>query len=381
MVDEKRCAFEIDLSAFRENYRLIRSALPDGCRLMAVLKANAYGHGAVQLAMALEDQPEDWIAVATLGEALELRKAGVRKHILIMGGTDVSYVRTLAEQQLTQTVVSYDYGCALAGTARSQGIQVDVQLEVDTGMARMGLMSYGGHAAEELHKAVLLYAERGLRFSGIYTHFSSAYGVTSEDEAYTRLQYQRFSDFCGALEAEGITPGLRHCCNSPAILRYPEFALDMCRAGTILFGFLDQSRVQKKLPLQGIQRFRAAVMTVKELDKGMAVSYGRTAVTTRATRIAVVGAGWCDGYPRQMGNVGIVLIRGQRCRILGSLSMDSSIVDITGAPDVSVGDEAVFLGRQGDDEICASEVCAAIGLGPSSVSCGIAPRVSRIYRE
>lgn len=381
MVDEKRCALEVSLPAFRENYRLIRSALPEGCRLMAVLKANAYGHGAARLAMALEEWREDWIAVATLGEALELRKAGVRRHILIMGGADVSYARTMAQQQLTQTVVSYDYGRALAGAARSQGIELDVQLAVDTGMARMGLMAYGSHAAEDFRKAVLLYGEKGLHFSGIYTHFSSAYGVTPEDEAYTRLQYRRFSDFCGALEAEGIRLGLRHCCNSPSILRYPEYAMDMCRAGTILFGFLDQSRMQKKLPLQGIQRFRAAVTTVKELDAGMAVSYGRTATTTRATRIAVVSAGWCDGYPRQMGNVGIVLIRGRRCRILGSLSMDSSIVDVTEAPEVSVGDEAVFLGRQGGDEIRAGEVCAAVGLGPSSVSCGIAPRVPRLYLE
>lgn len=377
--DKKRCSVVIDLETFRNNCRLVKSCLPAGCRLMAVLKGNAYGHGAVMLAKQLEGENGDWIAVASLGEAMELREAGIRREILILGYTDPGEAKLLADRQITQSVISWQYGMELAKEARRAGVTVSCHLAVDTGMSRIGLLAYGTAREESIAQAESLYRNDSLHFTGIFTHFSSAYGMTPEDRAYTAMQYDRFYRFCEDLKALGIDVGLRHCNNSPSIINYPEYALDMCRGGTLLFGFMDQASMSRPVNLQTVMRFQTIVTMVKELEEGTAISYSRTAVTSRKTKIAVLGVGWYDGYPRLLGNRGTVLIRGKEFPIIGKVCMDLCMADITGDDTIREGDEVVLLGRQMDREISCRQLYEPLGVGPGSIGGGISRRVPRIY--
>lgn len=348
---------------------------------MAVLKGNAYGHGAPRLAKTLEKYEGDWIAVASLGEALRIREAGVKKEILILGYTAPEDAALLAENGITQTLISYEYALSLVKEAEKQGKTVKCHLAVDTGMSRIGLLAYGEAHDKSLEEAKKLYRNPFLQVGGIFTHFSSAYGMTEEDRNYTELQYNRFFQFCEELKADGIDVGLRHCNNSPSIINYPEYALDMCRGGTLLFGFLDKSEMKRPVDLQIVMKFKAIVSMVKELEPGAGISYSRTYVTERKMKIAVLSLGWYDGYPRQLGNRGIVLIRGKRYPIVGRVCMDLCMADITGSDDIEPGDEVVLLGKQGDDEIKVIELYKPLGVGPGSIGGGISERVPRIYVE
>lgn len=380
-IDEKRCAVEIDVKQFRRNYELVRECLPENCRLMAVLKGNAYGHGAAVLAKKLEDYKEDWIAVASLGEALQLRDAGIKKEILILGYTAPEEAEVLMEKGITQAIISWEYGLALAKAAKASGGTVKCHLALDTGMSRIGLLAYGAELEKSLQNARELYQREGLQVGGIFTHFSSAYGMEKDDREYTALQYKRFTGFCEELKNSGIQVGLRHCNNSPSIINYPEYALDMCRGGTLLFGFLDPSEMVRPVDLQVVMRFRTIVTMVKEIEEGTPISYNRTAVAKKKTKLAVLGVGWYDGYPRQLGNRGTVLIRGREFPIVGKVCMDICMADITGSDDIEPGDEAVLLGKQGDAEIKCRQLYKPIGVGPGSIGGGISMRVPRIYLD
>ncbi len=380
-IDAKRCSMEIDVSKFLDNYRMVRDVLPKKCKMMAVLKGNAYGHGAVRLAASLNEFPEDWLAVATIGEALELRKAGIQKEILILGCTPCEEAPLLAKARLTQTIISGEYARLLACYAEAAGVQVQAHLALDTGMSRIGLVVYGKFREESLEEAEKIYASKQLNVTGIFTHFSSAYGTEPEDKAYTALQYERFIKACESLRERGIAPGIRHCNNSPSIINYPEYALDMSRGGTLLFGALDKKKMKHPVNLHIVAAFKTRVTMIKEIEEGSAISYSRTAVAEHGMRLAVLSAGWYDGYPRQLGNIGKVLIRGKKYPIVGNVCMDLCMADVTASEEIRAGDEAVLLGRQGDEEITYSDLFEPIGLGAGSISSGISERVPRIYVE
>lgn len=378
-IDKKRCRVEIDVGVFLENYKTVKECFPPDCRLMAVMKGNAYGHGAAFLAKQLKDYPDDWIGVATLGEALEIREAGVSKEILILGHTFPEDVKMLAKWNLTQAVISYPYAKELNEMAKKEKVSVKCHLAVDTGMSRIGLLGYGDALEESLVQAEEIYRMDSLKTGGIFTHFSSAYNIGQADRDYTKMQYERFFSFCEELKNRGIEVGLRHCNNSPAIVNYPEYAMDMCRGGTLLFGFLDKSDMLRKVTLKNVMTFRTVVTMIKEIEPGTAISYGRTAVAKEKMRLAVLGVGWYDGYPRQLGNIGKVLIRGRKFSIVGRVCMDICMADITEAEDIKAGDDVVLLGRQEDAEITVGQLFKPIGLGAGSIGGGITARVPRVY--
>lgn len=382
MIDANRCCVEIDVNQFRKNYATVKNSLPEGCRLMAVMKGNAYGHGAARLAGELNEYSGDWIGVATMGEALEIRETVPDKEILILGYTPVEQAELLAEHHITQALISHPYGLELAREAKRIGKKIKAHVAVDTGMSRIGLVGYGEQLREALQQAKELYLSEGLEVGGIFTHFSSAYGIAPEDIAYTRMQYQRFVSFCESLKAEGIQIGLRHCNNSPSIINFPEYALDMCRGGTLLFGFMDTRDLLRPMDLPVVMKFKTIVMTIKEIEPEVAVSYGRIFVSERKTRLAVLAVGWYDGYPRLLGNKGKVLIRGKAYPIVGRVCMDICMADITDADSpIEPGDEAVLLGKQLDQEIKVEELYKPIGMGAGSIGGGITTRVPRIYKD
>lgn len=374
-----RCWVEIDLAALKNNCTVLHGLLPSGGRLMNILKANAYGHGAVPVARALEEVfPEDWIGVACLSEALELRAAGIRQEILILGATPAEMAPVLAEQNITQTLISPSYTARLSACAAEAGVVVPCHLKVDTGMTRIGYLGYGEAFETSLEDAARAYRDKNLCVTGIFTHFSSSYLHGEEDDAYTRTQFERFMAFCGGLQARGIAPGLRHCCNSAATVNAPEYALDMCRAGTVLYGLLPESAKLRPAAFQPVMMWKARVVMRRPAPTGTAVSYNRMAVAERDMMLAVVAAGDADGYPRQLANRGKVRIRGHVCPVVGRVCMDMFMADVTDYPDIQEGDEVLLLGG-GEEGVPCEWLYQPLESGPSSISCGIRSRVPYVY--
>lgn len=379
---KSRCWAEIDLSALVDNCRVLHSLIPAKCRLMNIVKGDAYGHGAGPSARALAAAfPEDWFGVACLSEALELRRSGIRQEILILGYTPPEEAVTLAEHTLTQALLNPDYTAALSREAVRAGVTVQGHLALDTGMTRIGYDCYTEGAEREVSSAMTAYAAPGVRVSGIFTHFSSSYGKEEADLAYTHMQYQRFAAMCRALAARGVAVGLRHCCNSPATVNHPEYAMDMCRAGTVLYGWLPEKVIERPVAFRRVMTWKARVAMLREVSPGTAVSYNRTAVTDRAMRLAVVTAGDCDGYFRGLSNLGRVRIRGQVCPVVGRVCMDMLMADVTHVPEVSEGDEVLLLGGPPEAEVPCAWLYEPLGLGPSAVTCNLRARVPRVYKQ
>ena len=380
--ETERCWAEIDLGALRENSRALHALVPPGCKLMNVLKADAYGHGAVPVARALaEEFPDDWIGVACLSEALELRAAGIRQEILILGWTSVEEAGLLAEQRLTQTLLSHEYALRLAGKAAEGGVAVSCHVKLDTGMSRIGYPCDEASMASTVEQVAEVYRTPHLEVTGIFTHFSSAYSHAPEDDAYTRMQFQRLMAVCGALEERGIAPGLRHCCSSPSTVNSPEYALDLCRVGTALFGHLAEEEKLRPAKLRTVMAWKARVAALHRVPRGGAVSYGRLYVAKRDMTLAVVTAGDADGFYRQLTNLGRVRIRGHACPVVGRVCMDMFMVDVTDFPDVRAEDEVLLLGESGGACVPCEWLFEPLKIGTSAVTCNIRARVPRIYLD
>ena len=296
-----------------------------------------------------------------------------------MGYTAPQYAEILAKEQITQAIISPDYAAALAAAARVASVRVSVHVAVDTGMSRIGYLVNGETFLEAVSKIAELYCDPVFHVTGIFTHFSSAYEQTQDAKDHTALQFQRFTRICAALKQKGIEPGLRHCSNSPATVNCPEYALDMCRVGTVLYGLLPPTAMTVELPFKPVLSWKAKVAMLKTLPQNTPVSYSRTAYTQRETRLAVVTAGDADGYFRQLTNLGQVSIRGHICPVVGRVCMDMFMVDVTDHSDIRPGDDVLLLGGTGEGSIPCSLLYKPIGIGPSAVTCNIRSRVSRFF--
>ena len=361
------CA-EIDLGAFRRNVEAILGMLPEGGRLVAVLKADAYGHGAVELARCLDERTA-MIAVALLEEALQLRDAAITHPILVLGALSAEQIEVAAERDIEIAVPSPESLAAACEVARER--EVNVHLELDSGMGRMGLIESDLPAA-----VALIRATPKLRIAGIYTHFANA---PEPDDPFTETQIETFDGIVAELRAAGVEAPLHHLANSAATVRRLVRAGEWARVGIALFGAETIDRSSQRL--EPVLRWRTAVVRVKTLPPGESVGYGRTFRTARESRIATIAIGYADGYNRLLSNRGEVLIRGRRASVVGRVSMDLVTVDVTGIDGVVVGDEVVLLGRQGDDEISAEAIGGRLGTISYEVLCSIGARVPRVYRD
>ncbi len=296
-----------------------------------------------------------------------------------MGYTAPQYAEILAKEQITQAIISPDYAAALTAAARVASVRVSVHVAVDTGMSRIGYLVNEETFLEAVSKIAELYCDPVFHVIGIFTHFSSAYEQTQDAKDYTALQFQRFTRICAALKQKGIEAGLRHCSNSPATVNCLEYALDMCRVGTVLYGLLPPTAMTVKLPFKPVLPWKAKVAMLKTLPQDTPVSYSRTAYTQRETRLAVVTAGDADGYFRQLTNLGQVSIRGHICPVVGRVCMDMFMVDVTDHSDIRPGDDVLLLGGTGEGSIPCSLLYKPIGIGPSAVTCNIRSRVSRFF--
>ena len=369
-----RCYAEISLEAIGHNIREVKKRLPEGVKLLGVVKANAYGHGAVPVASYLENQV-DYFATATIEEAVELRENGISAPILILGYVSPSQYGDLVEYDITQTIDSYAQALALEKEAARQNRKAKAHLAVDTGMTRIGFQ-VTEHDADEAAKIADL---PHIELEGMFTHFSCA---DQEDKTYCSMQMEKYDKMTALLAERGVTIPLRHICNSAGIMEFDDHRFEMVRSGIITYGIYPSEEVKKeRLDLIPALSWKSHVIHVKEVGPGIGVSYGATYVTEKPmTRIATVSAGYAAGYPRALSNQGCVLIHGKKAPIIGRICMDQMMVDVTDIPDVQVEDVVTLVGTDGDETITIEEIANPAARFDYEMLCDISSRVTRVYK-
>ncbi|NIO68966.1 MAG: alanine racemase, partial [Anaerolineae bacterium] len=362
---------EVDLDAIAHNARGLKERAGEETELMAVVKANAYGHGAVPVARTALENGASRLAVNRTLEGVELRQAGLTAPILILGYSLPSEAETIVRWDLTPTVTTVEGALALSALSDRQGKVTPIHIKVDTGMGRFGLLP------DEVVAFVRRIAELpGLKLEGLFTHFAVA---DLADKTYTRRQFDLYMWVVRQLEEAGFAIPLKHVANSAATLDLPEMHLDMVRCGIALYGLRPSDEVEPAIPLKPAMALKSRVARVRTLPPGSSISYGCTYTTTRPTPVALVPVGYGDGYHRILSNKGSVLIGGKRAPIVGRVCMDQFVVDVTGIEGVRQDDEVVVFGRQGEEEISAEEVAALAGTINYEVVTSILPRVTRVY--
>ena len=373
-----RAWVEVDIAALRHNLAALRALLPSGCGLMAVVKANAYGHGDAAVARVCAEEGVKHFAVASLAEGAGLRRAGVRGDILVLGYTAPEEAPALARYRLTQTVVGLDHARALS----RQGLPLRVQVKLDTGMHRLGLAWDDRDGLREV------YSLPHLRVEGLFTHLSCAEGLDPDSRAQTEEQVRRFYDAAGTLRAAGVRPGLLHLQSSYGLLNYRDAVHspdgvppDLVRVGIALYGLLSSPGEHTRLPcaLKPVLALRARVAEVRRLSAGEHAGYDGAFTARRPTDVAVVTIGYADGYPRALsGGRGGALVRGQYAPIAGLVCMDQLLLDVTGIPGVEAGDMVTLIGRDGDCALPAEAVARAAGTISNELLSRLGPRLERV---
>ena len=371
---EERVVAEIDLAAIRANLSAIHVRLGDRTPVMAIIKADAYGHGAVRVARAIDDLVAAY-GVAVADEALELREAGIRKPILILGYVEPCRYRELVRNHISPAIFSYEAAAALSEAAMLERREATLHLAVDTGMTRIGL-----HPTDESIAVIRrIAALPGLYIEGMFTHFACA---DMADKTSARRQHDIFIDFCGRVSHAGISVPIFHCSNSAGIMEFEDAHMDMVRAGIILYGLYPSDEVdQSVLKLQPALSLRARITHVQHVPAGTGISYGSTFVTARDSVIATVPVGYADGWPRALSNKGRVLVRGQFAPIAGRVCMDQFMIDVTDIPGVRPGDVATLIGKDGANEIPIEEPAALAGSFQYELPCMLSKRIPRRYLE
>ena len=372
---QKRSWAEISLPNIRHNYEAIRAALPEGCRFLGVVKADAYGHGALPVSRLLQEAGADYLAVSCLDEALELRRGGITMPILILGHTPPEYTRLLIEEDLTQTVSALAKAKEYSAAARELGKTLRVHIKLDTGMSRLGFLCAGDYFDIGVGNVIASCHLPNLEPEGIYTHFAVSDEEGEENEAYTRQQFKLFTDVIAAVkERGGVSLAIRHCANSGAVVHYPEMALDMVRPGLLLYGYGDNSG---RLGLRPCMRLVTTVSTIKIYEPGTSVSYGRRYVTTERTRMGVLAIGYADGLPRLISNKCSFAVEGGFAPQRGSICMDMCMVDLTDLPQVGVGSEVELFGPNND----IRQLSDAAQTIPYELLCAVSKRVPRVVKS
>jgi len=368
----KRTWAEIRLENIAHNMKAIRASLPVGTKFLGVVKADAYGHGAVQVGHTLEKNGADYLAVSCLDEALELRHAGITLPILILGHTPVEYVPTLLFEHLTQTVTNKAKAMEYSAAAAQYGGRLKIHIKLDTGMSRLGFLCGGAHFENGVENVAAACSCPHLDAEGIYTHFALSDEPGEAAEAYTRAQFRLFTEVIGALEQRGVKFALRHCANSGAVLNYPETALDMVRPGLLLYGYGDGGRLGLKPCMDLITR----VATIKHYEAGTSVSYGGIFTTQCKTRMGVIPIGYADGLLRSLSDRCAFFTGGGMAPQRGRICMDMCMIDLTELPEAKVDSPVEIFGEHASLDALA----AAAGTIPYELLCSVSKRVPRIYR-
>lgn len=369
-----RVSANIDLDAICDNLRETRKLVGEGTKIMAVIKADGYGHGAVPLARVLEPYV-DWFAVAIVEEGLELRKAGITKPILLLGYSAKEFVENIVHYNFTQTVFQYDMAKALDEEAKRQGKTAGVHIKIDTGMGRIGYQP----TIDSIQEIKRISELKNIQLEGIFTHFACA-DMTNKSSAKEQLRL--FQEFIKELEKARVRVPIKHASNSAGIIDMPEANFNMVRLGISTYGLYPSDEVHmEQLLLKPAMELKTHISYVKELDAGHGIGYGSTYVTKKHMRIATVPVGYADGYPRQLSNKGRVLVHGQFAPLIGRVCMDQFMIDVTDIPDVKQEDVVTLVGVDGDKFISVEEVANLAGSFNYEFVCNVGKRIPRVYYQ
>lgn len=375
----KRTWAEISLNAIEHNYNVIRNKVADDTKVCCVIKADGYGHGAVELSQIYEKLGADFFAVSNIDEGIEIRKSGSKLPIVILGYTPVSEAENLAEYDISQAVFSLEYAKELSEKCVEEDCICKMHIKVDSGMSRIGFMCQefprDEYSIEEICEACCL---PNLEVEGLFTHFCVS-DEDAEGREFTNKQYENFIHVRDSLKKRGVDIRVVHCSNSGAIEDYPETCCDMVRAGIILYGLAPSSKLADRLDLVPAMTLKTVVAFVKEVQKGATISYGRTFTADRKMKIATVPIGYADGFIRQNAKDGYMMVNGKKAKIVGRICMDQTMLDVTDIEDVKTGDEVVVFGTGENGEPTADSLAENTGTINYETVCLVGKRVPRIY--
>ncbi len=379
------CA-EIDLNALAHNYTELRRVTAPAAKIMAVVKADGYGHGAIPVARTALDCGVRFLAVARLSEAVQLRQAGIDAPVLLFGyclSADVPY---MVDHHIRASVSSLSSARMLSDRAGQASGRLKAHIKIDTGMGRLGLLTDGltadpeqnGQTEKAVDDIMAIAALPHIEVEGIFTHFANA---DARDKSHAYGQFERFTELLKALDASGFNVRFRHAANSAATIEMPETHLDLVRPGVSQYGLWPSGEVNHSLiTLKPVMTIKSTVIQVQSVGSGFAVSYGSTYHTPRPTTLAVIPIGYADGFDRALSSLGHMLVKGIRAPIIGRVCMDLTMIDVGHIPGVAVEDEVVILGRQGDEEITADEIAARIGTINYEIVSSLTARVEKVYK-
>ena len=372
MKEYYRVYADIDLDAIYENVKNAKALLKKDTKMMAIVKADGYGHGAVEVARQI-DELVDAYGVAILEEGIELRKAGFTKPILILGYTPKPLYPAMIRYDIATAVFTMEMAKEISDTAVAMHKNANIHIKLDTGMSRIGfaITKESKEIIEQIAKLP------GIEIKGCYSHFAR---MDEKDKTKANEQFAKFTKMVNALEKDGVDLGIRHISNSAGIMEAPEVQMDMVRNGICLYGLYPSEEVQKeRLPLKPAMELKAYVSYVKTLEPGVEIGYGGTYTTTKKTRVATIPVGYADGYSRCLSGKGSVLIHGKKAPILGRVCMDQFMVDVTDIDNVCVGDRVTLFGKDGDSCITIEEISAMAHSFNYEFVCDIGKRIPRVY--
>ena len=375
----KRTWAEISLEAIRHNFKEIKSRVDGKAKICCVIKADGYGHGAVEVAHLYEKLGADFFAVSNIDEGIEIRNSGCTLPMVILGYTPVSDAKRLSDYNISQAVFSLEYAKSLSEECVKNDCSVKIHIKIDTGMSRIGFMCQefprDNNSIKEIKEACNL---KNLELEGLFTHFCVS-DEAMEGKEFTYRQYENFRYVKEELEKSGLDIKISHCSNSGAIEDYADTYCDMVRAGIILYGLAPSGKLQGKFNLIPAMTLKTAVAYVKELKKGATVSYGRTFTAEKDMKIATVPIGYADGYIRSNAKDGYMLVNGKKAKIVGRICMDQTMLDVTDIENVNTGDEVIVFGTGEDGEPTADLIAQNTDTINYEVVCLVGKRVPRIY--
>lgn len=376
----KRTWAQINLNAVDYNFYNIKKKLSPATKILCVLKADAYGHGAEYLVKEYEKLGADYYGVSNLDEAIQLRNSGAKKPILIFGYTPPEMAADLCNYNITQAVFSLEYAKELETACTIGDFSVKAHIKIDSGMSRIGFFCQTENDLKKSTEEIASISETmpHIIIEGIFTHFSVSDDITNNEE-YTKFQFKNFKSAIDILENKGIKFKLRHCCNSGGILNFPEMQLDMVRAGVILYGLYPSDETRDKIDLKPVMELKSVVSQVKSIPAGTSLSYGRTFVSNKNIKIASVTIGYADGYSLKFSNNSQMIVKGEKAAVVGRVCMDQLMIDVSDIDGVKEGDVVTVFGKDGEMILTIDELAKKIGTINYEIVCLIGKRVPRIY--
>ncbi len=366
---------EINIDNLAHNMKEIRRNTKEGTLVTAVVKANAYGHGSVETGKVFLENGVDRLAVATVQEGMELRKAGIKAPILILGATPNSQHSLAVKWDLIETVFSYENAKELSKIAKENNKIAKIHIKIDTGMGRIGFLPQ----KETIRQIKRINSLSNLKIEGIFTHFARA---DERDKTFTKEQFNKFNWIIKEIEKLGINIPIKHVSNSAGIIDLPEYNLDMVRAGIINYGIYPSNEVNKeKMKLKPAMALKTKISNIKKVPENMGISYGHKSITKRESIIGTIPIGYADGFTRLLSSKGEVLVKGKRVPIIGRICMDQSMIDLTDIDHINIGDEVVIFGEQNNHYIHVDEIAKKLGTISYEIVCMVGRRIPRIYKK